>query len=87
MTESEVVELLRSRTGRATRIIATDGEPMEVRDIIKVTASSRAESEYSHHVARAGIPLSADDGRYFIYSTEIDRIEDIETGQVIFTRR
>lgn len=86
MTEAEVVELLRLRTGRATRVIATDGEPMEVRAIVQVAASSSAEIEYSHYVARGGIPLSADDGRYFFYSNEIDRIEDVETGEVILTR-
>jgi hypothetical protein len=87
MTEAEVVELLRSRTGRATRVIATDGEPIEVRDIVQVTASPSVESEYSHYAGRGGIPLTADGGRYFFYSNEIDRVEDVETGEVILTRQ
>jgi hypothetical protein len=87
MTEAEVVELLRSRNGRLTRVIATDGEPMEVRDIVQVTASPRVETQYSYYVGRGGIPLSADEGRYFFYSNEIDKVEDVETGEVILTRQ
>lgn len=86
MTEIEVVEILRSRRGRAMRIIANDGEPMEVRAIVEATASPRAEIEYRHHVEGGGIALSADEGRYFFYSNEIERVEDVETGAVIFRR-
>ncbi|HET6941363.1 MAG TPA: hypothetical protein VFH89_04285 [Sphingomicrobium sp.] len=81
-----MVEVLLARSGRATRVIATDGEPMEVLEIVRVTASPRIESGYKHYVERGGIALSADHGRYFFYSNEIDRVEDVETGEIVLTR-
>lgn len=84
MTETEVVELLRSRSGRPTRVISTDGEPMELR--IVVEAPHADNPDYFDLAARGGIPLSADTGRYYFYSNEIDRIEDVETGEVILNR-
>lgn len=86
MTEPEIVELLRSRTGRATRVIATDGEPMEVHEVVGATAPSPLPKEYAHYAEQGGIPLTADRGRYFFYSNEVTSVEDVETGEVIFTR-
>lgn len=74
MTEAEVVDLLRPRSGRARRAIATDGEPMEAQVIVQAAASASADDEYAYYVARVGIPLSADEGRYFLYSNEIHRV-------------
>jgi hypothetical protein len=84
MTEAEVVELLQSRSGRPTRVIATDGEPMDVQIVVRATPSDSP--DYLYWVDRGGIPLSADGGRYYFYSNEIDRIEDVETGEVILKR-
>ena len=83
MTEAEVVELLLSRRGRRTRVIATDGEPMEVRTVVEAAHSDNP--DFLYWVERGGIPLSADKGLYF-YSNEIERIEDVETGEVLLTR-
>jgi len=84
MTEAEVVELLLSRSGRPTRVIATDGEPMTMRTVVEAAHSENP--DFLYWVERGGIPLSADAGRYYFYSNEIERIEDAETGEVILRR-
>ena len=82
--ESEIVDLLLSRSGRPTRVIATDGESMELHTVVQATQSN--ESVYPDLAKRGGIPLSANGARYYFYSNEIDRVEDIETGEVILNR-
>lgn len=85
-TEAQVVELLRSRAGHATRVITVDGEPMVVTEVVRATPPSRPAAEFIHYAESGGIPLSADRGRYFFYSNEIARIEDVESGDLILDR-
>jgi len=59
---------------------------MEVQEVVDATHPAPLPYEYAHYVENGGIPLSADHGRYFFYSSEVGRIEDVETGEVIFTR-
>ena len=59
---------------------------MEVRVVVEATAPSRLADEHISYAQRGGIPLSADKGRYFFYTNEIASIQDVETGEVIFTR-
>jgi hypothetical protein len=47
---------------------------MEAQVIVQAAASASADDEYAYYVARVGIPLSADEGRYFLYSNEIHRV-------------
>lgn len=85
INEVEVLQLLQSRTGRATRVVSTDGEPMEVLEVVQV--SHPLNPDYCFYAEQGGIPLSADHGTYFFYTNEVGRIEDAESGEVIFTRQ
>ena len=84
-SENEMLELLLSREGRATRVITLDGEPMTV---LKVRQEPPSDPgwEFRYYADRDGIPVSAD-ARYYFYTNEISRVEDVETGEVIFDRK
>ena len=84
MTEAEVVQLLLQRNGRGTRVIAIDGEPMEFRAVDYGKHSN--DPDYTLWADRGGIPISADQGRYYFYSNEVARIEDVETGELLLAR-
>jgi hypothetical protein len=86
MTEREIVGLLQSRNGDATLVTAWDEEPMQIQEVIEAAEPSPLPPEWEHFSAKGGVPLSADNGRYFFYSTEIVRIEDIASGALLFVR-
>ena len=85
-TEFEMLDLLVSRNGQVTRVITMDGEPMKVRSVRQVIATPKVAIEFVRYAERGGLPASADDGRYFFYTNEVARIEDVESGEVIFDR-
>lgn len=86
MTECELVELLQSRNGGSTLVTTWDGEPMQVEEVIEAAELFPVPPEFKEFAARGGIPLSADNGRYYFYSTEVDRIEDVASGALLFAR-
>ncbi|KQS03329.1 hypothetical protein ASG11_02860 [Sphingomonas sp. Leaf357] len=84
IAQADLVDLLLSRNGSRTCITTVDGEPMKVREV-EVTDLPTA-VEWDHYAALGGVGLSAEDGKYFFYSTEIDTVEDSDTGRIIFAR-
>jgi hypothetical protein len=85
VTESELVDLLQSRNGCPTLITLWDGEPMQIEDISEAELDP-VPLEMASFSETGGIPVSADRGRYFFYSTEIGRVEDVSTGAILFAR-
>jgi hypothetical protein len=83
--EVDLVDLLLSRNGSRSCVTTVDGEPMRVRQVEITDLPSAV--EWDHYAELDGIGLSADDGRYSFYSTEIDTIVDMETGAILFARK
>jgi hypothetical protein len=83
-SEADLVRLLLSRNGNWTRVTTVDGEPMRMKDVVITDLHSAI--EWDHYADLGGIGLSADDGKYSFYSTEIARIEDMASGTIIYAR-
>ena len=86
MTDADIVELLCSRSGRAARVVTVEGESMEVQNVSQAEEPSNLADELHYYAYRGGLALTADQGRSFFYSNEVARVEDIETGQVLYPR-
>lgn len=84
-SESDLVSLLLSRNGSRTCVTTIDGEPMRVRQVDVTDLPSAF--EWNHYEELGGIGLSADGGKYSFFSTEIDKIEDVATGAIIYARK
>jgi hypothetical protein len=84
-SETDLVDLLLSRNGNRTCVTTVDGEPMRVRQV-EITDLPSA-IEWDHYADLGGIGLSADNGKYSFFSTEIDTIEDIASGAIIYARK
>jgi len=84
-SEEQLVDMLLARNGRRTRITTVHDEPMKVMRV-EITDLPSA-YEWDHYAEIGGIGLSADGGKYSFYSTEIDRVEDVASGAIIYARR
>jgi hypothetical protein len=84
-SEIDLVNLLLSRNGSRTCVTTVDGEPMRVRQV-EVTDLPSA-IEWDRYAELGGIGLSADNGKYSFFSTEIGKIEDAASGAIIYARK
>jgi hypothetical protein len=79
----EALRILFARLGKRTRLTMNDDGEIVTIEVRHVTGSVRdIGSEFDH--CYANMDVARELGTYLVYTNEIVRLEDMETGEVLF---